>query len=520
MSQYMKAGYTPPKPPKKSNQKPAAKKPQGNMPRRQTPTPAPRVQRPPKVKRPLGVRILRWIAAILAVCVIAVLAFLVFAYQELSPYREWYYQGVYVENIHLGGLTSEQAVTAIQSRMDEKLAAYTLEIQNESGQSVRTLLPSDVSLGHDLQGQLNEAWNVGRGGNLIEQMQALEKLREEPQVFSWKITYDAQLLADYVSALAAQIDCEAIDAQASFVPDSVHPFVFTEDQIGAKLDQEDLKKQLDAQLQCLGSAAVVMKVETQEPALTRAQLEENISLRARVHSEVSSRSSDNRNENIRLAIESVNGVMLKPGETFDFNAVVGKRTAQRGYKEAEEIAYGEDVSGIGGGVCQAATAVYQAALTAGLEITEHHPHVFPADYAPAGQDATVSDQGLNLMFRNQTAYPVYIKARFFETDDDAMRMEVVMFGAPLEAAYTLESVLEEIAIPEAIRVRDKDQTYVTYTDEEKQISDGRIGYLAQTYRVAWKDGAEISRTLAAESTYQPVAPRIYVGTTVRETEGK
>ena len=98
-----------------------------------------------------------------------------------------------------------------------------------------------------------------------------------------------------------------------------------------------------------------------------------------------------------------------------------------------------------------------------------------------------------------------------------MRLEVTLFGAPQQAVYTLESVVEEeIPIPEPIRVRDKEQTYVKYTDEEKLVGEGRVGYVAQTYRVAWVDGVETGREPVAQSTYQPVAPRIYVGMTERE----
>lgn len=371
---------------------------------------------------------------------------------------------------------------------------------------------------HDLQKQLNEAWLVGREGNLLERLTEVKAIREEPRFFEWAVSYDVQQLEACVRTLAEQMDSETMDAQAAFSPSSAEPFVFTDEQIGVQLDQADLLVQLQERLNSLRTDTVVMPVTIDQPSVTRADLEAHISLRALTYSEVAADSTQSRNENIRLAVEKINGQIIAPGETFDFNAVVGRRTAESGYLEAEEIAYGEGISGIGGGVCQAATAVYQAALSAGLEVTEHHPHVYPADYAPAGQDATVSDQGLNLVFVNQTDYPIYIKARFYETTD-AARIEVTIFGAPVDVLCTLESIItEEIAIPEAVRVRDKDQTYVTYIDEEMQVSDGRTGCVAETYRVVYADGVEVSRELAATSTYPPVAPQIYVGTSTRGGE--
>ena len=118
-------------------------------------------------------------------------------------------------------------------------------------------------------------------------------------------------------------------------------------------------------------------------------------------------------------------------------------------------------------------------------------------------------------------YPLYIKTRFYEMDDGAAQIEVTFFGAPLDAVYTLESnITQELEIPEPIRVRDKEQTYVTYMDEEMQVSEGRAGCVAQTYRVAWVAGEETGREMVATSTYQPVAPQIYVGTLLRGSEGE
>ena len=83
--------------------------------------------------------------------------------------------------------------------------------------------------------------------------------------------------------------------------------------------------------------------------------------------------------------------------------------------------------------------------------------------------------------------------------------------------YALESVVTQtIEIPEAVRIRDKESVYVRYTDEEEQVSDGREGCVAETYLVEYKDGEAGERTLVHTDTYQAVAPRIYVGTLVRD----
>ncbi len=120
--------------------------------------------------------------------------------------------------------------------------------------------------------------------------------------------------------------------------------------------------------------------------------------------------SVNRSSNIANAASKVNGTILLPGETFSFNKVVGKRTVSNGFKQAPEYQNGQSVMGIGGGTCQASTTVYSAALYAGLKITKRSNHSMSVNYVPLGQDATVTDGGLDLQFLNNTDYPIKIKA--------------------------------------------------------------------------------------------------------------
>jgi putative cell wall-binding protein len=110
----------------------------------------------------------------------------------------------------------------------------------------------------------------------------------------------------------------------------------------------------------------------------------------------------NRTENIRLAAKALDGKLLAPGERFSFNKSVGERTVEKGYKEAIIIEGNSFVPGLGGGVCQVSSTLYNAAVLANLEILERHHHTLHIDYVPSGQDATVSFPELDLKFRNNT----------------------------------------------------------------------------------------------------------------------
>ena len=108
----------------------------------------------------------------------------------------------------------------------------------------------------------------------------------------------------------------------------------------------------------------------------------------------------NRTENILLSAKALDGIRLAPGERFSFNEIVGKRTTEAGYKEAPIISGDTFIPGIGGGVCQVSTTLYNAVVLADLEILERHHHSLPVDYVPPGQDATVSYPSLDFKFRN------------------------------------------------------------------------------------------------------------------------
>lgn len=125
-------------------------------------------------------------------------------------------------------------------------------------------------------------------------------------------------------------------------------------------------------------------------------------------------SSANRNSNIVLSCGKLNESVVKPGHIFSFNQVVGNRTTAAGYKPAPVFSGKKVVTGIGGGICQASSTLYNSALQAGLKIIERHPHSLPVKYVAANHDATVSYGNVDLKFRNSQSYAIKILARVYD----------------------------------------------------------------------------------------------------------
>ncbi|MDR7314752.1 VanW family protein [Brevibacillus nitrificans] len=121
----------------------------------------------------------------------------------------------------------------------------------------------------------------------------------------------------------------------------------------------------------------------------------------------------NRSHNIALASQAINNTVVLPGEIFSFNKVVGKRTKAKGYLQAPVIVRGELSEGIGGGICQVSSTLFNAVDKAGLQIVQRYSHSRNVAYVRPGRDATVSWYGPDFVFQNKYAYPVLIRAKAY-----------------------------------------------------------------------------------------------------------
>ena len=117
----------------------------------------------------------------------------------------------------------------------------------------------------------------------------------------------------------------------------------------------------------------------------------------------------NRSTNLRLAAEKVNGTVLLPGETFSYNKVVGERTIAAGFKEAGVYENGVLVDGLGGGICQVSSTIFNAVLFANLKIEEVYYHPYVSSYVPIGRDATVAYGSKDFQFSNSRKYAIKIE---------------------------------------------------------------------------------------------------------------
>lgn len=215
--------------------------------------------------------------------------------------------------------------------------------------------------------------------------------------------------------------------------------------------------------------------------------------------------AENRANNIRLSSEKINGTILMPNEVFSYNKIVGERTIKAGYKEASVYVGGKVVPGIGGGICQVSSTLYNAALLSNLEITERRNHYFITSYVSQSRDATVSYGSIDFKFKNTRTYPIKI-----ECVSKNGICQVFIYGMEEEVEYEVE-------------IQDKVTDVIPYTTktiktdeltkgETLVVQKGVDGYKSEAYRILKLNGKVISKTLLSKDSYNPLQEIIQEGT--------
>ncbi len=221
----------------------------------------------------------------------------------------------------------------------------------------------------------------------------------------------------------------------------------------------------------------------------------------------------NRSNNISISAKKIDGTIVMPGETFSYNQVVGERTIAEGYKEAGAYAGGKVVQDVGGGICQTSSTLYNAVLYANLEIVDRSNHQFLTSYVSAGRDATVAWGSIDFQFKNNRTYPIKIEA---VAENGVCTMSI--YGIKEETEY--EVVIQSVIL-----------SYIPYTtkyendntlEEGKEVVEqsGYTGCTSEAYKILKLNGEVVSKTLLSKDTYDPMTRIIRRGTKKNETTQK
>lgn len=370
-------------------------------------------------------------------------------------------------DLDLTGLDAEGAASALKDRYpwDLKVVCQEMvyQVPDLLSEKVKDLLPAYYASGKSEPLSL-EALGEEAARLALEAAAAWERPAAEPRLSGYDSTSGTFLFDEGTAGLA--IDKEAL-RQAVL--------------------QAVLDKRFDA----------VVEVSAQEIPLSSGGEDARSRYRVMGSFTTKTTANQNRNTNILLSSQALNGTIVEPGAEFSFNEGVGQRTAAKGYRSATAYSNGAVVQEIGGGVCQVSTTLYNAVVASGLETTLRQSHTFQPTYVTPGMDATVSWGGPDYKFRNQSDAPVGILAEFKDRV-----LTISIYGLPvLEEGVTrsLESVkTASLGAPAPSYV--EDPTLPPGTESVRKSGSG--GSKWTTYLVTARDGAVVSKELDHTSTYK------------------
>lgn len=288
-----------------------------------------------------------------------------------------------------------------------------------------------------------------------------------------------------IDKIYEEVHKEAKDAYYTKEPFQIFPEVD-----GVDFNVEEAKKQLEEDKE-----EYTIKLTITKPKVTVDQIgTEAFPDRLSIFTTRYNAADTNRTTNLRIACNKINGKVLMPGETFSYNKTLGERTPAAGYKNAKVYEAGQVVDGIGGGICQISSTLYNAVLMANLDVTDRSNHQFVTSYLPAGRDATVVYGAIDFQFKNTRKTPIKINAGI-----SGGIATVSIFGIKDENDYTVTFETRTLAtLPVTVKyVEDKSLA----PGQEVVKQSGHTGVQTETYIIKSKDGKVVSKSLLSKDTY-------------------
>ena len=375
--------------------------------------------------------------------------------------------GISIKNIDVSGLSKTQAKEKVENYIKEKLPENILLKHNDFETSIPL---SSIEVNFDIDGAIDQALQIGKSGNIIQNSFEALKVMLYPIDIEPNFSLNEQLLIDALNDISTKlpdtviessyyiennnliltsgkagnvvninqmesyikngimnltlknrtldiatsikqpskiniekvyekVHKEAKDAYYTQNPFSVYP---SENGMDFAISLEEASKMLEEEKE---EYTIPLKILYPKVTTNMIGTEAFPDLLSSFSTKYNARDTD-RTTNLKLAANKINGTVLIPGETFSYNQVVGARTIAAGYKEAPIYVQGQVVDGLGGGICQITSTLYNAVLFANLEIVERSNHQFVPSYVSASRDATVVYGSIDFKFKNNRNYPI------------------------------------------------------------------------------------------------------------------
>ena len=410
--------------------------------------------------------------------------------------------------INLDGLTKLEAETKINEHLAQSKQDINLKInyknKNWYFDNDNFIIKSNI---HTV---LDEMYKYNKKFATLNKFQMAEKIKKMGFEKKVALNYVFVGMEDKLNKIIDEVE-EPFENAEVFFNNKTKKLDFSNEKIGIKVNKEQLYNLIYNNLQKTTNIEIDLPTEYINPEITKENLESLIIKQSSFSTSYLS-SSNGRKNNIKIATSKLNGYKIEPNATFSFNEAVGKRLSENGYKEANIIKDGNFVKGVGGGVCQVSTTLYNALLLANIDITEVHKHTLPVSYVKPALDAMVSWSTADLKFKNTTKYPIFILSSC-----NGSTITFSIYGNTKEKNIKIKTrseIVKEIPYEKDEIIPD---TYGKYADkimfkgEFLRVKYGKNGYEANSYLDYYENEKLIKTKKIRSCTYDPQNGILYEG---------
>ena len=414
---------------------------------------------------------------------------------SLQTYSDKIAKNMIVAGVDIGDLNKKAALKKLTNVA--KFKNITLEYDKKKW----LLAKDDLDLQINFEKVVDEAYNYNKEDNFFSNLlKTLKADFGEKTNMKLSINYNQAALREKIEEIKTSIDrpikdatLEEVDGKVKLIPDEP----------GLDLNLAASFKKAVGNLKN-NEFNTELNVKKMQAKITANDLKGMDALLGSY--ETTFGGMQNRDFNIKKSTIDSGGIILKPGQEYSFNGLTGEKTLENGYKGAPIIESGKLVIGIGGGVCQTSSTIFNTALLSGMEITTRRNHTIPSDYVSLGRDATVVDgnPGQDFKFKNPFKHPVFVKnyvdgnkigSQIYGFKDDKQNIKITTemissFGGGMKT-------IVDPSLPAGKRVVEK---------------PARVGYKVLTYRLYLNDdGSVIKSEQVASSSYPSQVGLVRVG---------
>jgi vancomycin resistance protein YoaR len=442
---------------------------------------------------------------IIAILILAVVGGGSYYISNNNLVRDWenrIYPKTLINNIDVSGKTKEEAIKILR---DGHEFIGNKKINLKFKDKVYTLNYSDLKPKYDMEKTVSESLDTGKSLGTFEKV----RLIKNPSVktYDLKFSYNKKAVSDILKKIEKEVNREPVNAAISM--NAPGKFSIKKEINGERLKKEEMEKAILSNINDNKEEVIEIPVAIEEtvPKITYEKLSK-INAKISTYTTGFASSAAGRATNINLAASKINGTLLMPGETFSFNSKTGPRDQEHGYKTAPIILKNKLEDGLGGGVCQVSTTLYNAIVRSNIIATERSNHSLIPAYVKPGFDATVSEY-IDYKFKNTLKYPILIEGII---QNRRLTFNVYSNSSLNKIQYDLVNEVYDTTPATIKEIEDPTLPLGTVIKEEPPHNGCKV----KVYLVGRQNGREVSRRLISNSIYKKVDGIVKVGTKEEE----